>query len=55
MAEKESKKLLIVVDMQTDFITGVLGTPEAAGSWANVRARVAVARAGGEGLVFMRD
>ena len=55
MAEKESKKLLIVVDMQTDFITGVLGTPEAAAVLPNVRARVAVARAGGERVVFTRD
>ena len=27
--EKEKKKVLIVIDVQNDFVTGVLGTPEA--------------------------
>ena len=27
--EKEKKKVLIVIDVQNDFVTGSLGTPEA--------------------------
>lgn len=27
--KKEKKKVLIVIDVQNDFVTGVLGTPEA--------------------------
>lgn len=49
------KKLLVVVDMQADFIDGVLGTPEAAAILPNVRARIASARAGGETVIFTRD
>ena len=32
------KKTLIVIDMQNDFVTGVLGTPEAAAILPKVKA-----------------
>ena len=34
------KKLLIVVDMQNDFVTGALGTKEAEKIVPNVKARI---------------
>lgn len=37
------KKALIVVDMQNDFITGALGTPEAAAILPAVKAKIAAA------------
>lgn len=52
--EKE-KKLLVVVDMQNDFIGGVLGTKEAQNILPAVRARIADARKEGEEVVFTRD
>lgn len=52
--EKE-KKLLVVVDMQNDFIGGVLGTKEAQNILPAVRARIADARKEGEAVVFTRD
>lgn len=35
--EKEKKKVLIVVDVQNDFVTGSLGTPEAQAIIPNVK------------------
>lgn len=35
--EKEKKKVLIVIDVQNDFVTGVLGTPEAQAIVPNVK------------------
>ena len=35
------RKILIVVDMQNDFIDGALGTPEAVGIVENVKAKIA--------------
>ena len=55
MTKTEHPKLLVVVDMQADFIDGALGTPEAAAILPNVRARVARARAQGEAVAFTRD
>ena len=52
--EKE-KKLLVVVDMQNDFIGGVLGTKEAQSILPAVRARIADARKEGEEVAFTRD
>ena len=46
-------KILIVVDMQKDFIDGALGTPEAAAITANVAARIADGR--GELVLFTQD
>jgi len=48
-------KLLIVVDMQTDFVDGALGTAEAATIVPAVKARIERAIAEGERLIFTRD
>lgn len=52
---EREKKLLVVVDMQNDFIGGVLGTKEAQSILPAVRARIADARKEGEEVVFTRD
>ncbi|MBE7030068.1 MAG: cysteine hydrolase [Ruminococcaceae bacterium] len=49
------KKLLIVVDMQNDFITGSLGTPEAQEILPKVAEKVARAEAEGTPVVYTRD
>lgn len=49
------RKLLIAVDLQKDFIDGVLGTREAQSILPAVRERLARARAEGETIVFTRD
>lgn len=49
------KKLLVVVDMQHDFLTGALQNPDAEAVLPAVRARIARARAEGECVVFTRD
>lgn len=48
-------KLLIVIDMQNDFIDGSLGTKEAVAIVPNVAQKIAKARAAGETVVFTRD
>lgn len=52
---EREKKLLIVVDMQNDFIGGALGTQEAQSILPAVRARIADARKEGEEVAFTRD
>lgn len=52
---EREKKLLVVVDMQNDFIGGALGTQEAQNILPAVRARIADARKEGEAVVFTRD
>ena len=49
------KKLLVVVDMQNDFVTDALGTPEAVAIVPAVAERVAAAIEAGETVVFTRD
>ena len=49
------KKLLVVVDMQEDFIGGALGTAEAKTILPRVRERIAAARKDGYTVVFTRD
>ena len=49
------ERILIVVDMQKDFIDGALGTKEAIAIVPKVAARLAQARADGETVVFTRD
>ena len=49
------KKTLIVIDMQNDFVTGVLGTPEAAAILPKVKAKIQAARAAGQEILFTRD
>lgn len=41
-------KVLIVVDMQNDFIDGVLGTPEAKRIVSNVKAKIEADRQNGD-------
>lgn len=48
-------KALIVIDMQNDFISGSLGTPEAASIVPLVQKKIAAARADGWHVVFTRD
>lgn len=52
---EREKKLLVVVDMQNDFIGGALGTQEAQSILPAVRARIADARKEGEEVAFTRD
>ena len=49
------KKLLIVVDMQNDFITGVLGTPEAQAILPTVTAHIRARRTEGYTLLATLD
>lgn len=48
-------KLLVVIDMQNDFITGSLGTPEAQGIVKKVKARINQAVKNNEKVAFTRD
>lgn len=48
-------KLLIVIDMQNDFIDGVLGTKEAIGIVGNVAAKIFEYRSKGYPVIFTRD
>ena len=48
-------KVLAVIDMQNDFISGALGTPAAQAIVPAVRRRIAEARAAGETVVFTLD
>lgn len=50
-----NKKLLVVVDMQRDFLEGALGTREAQALLPRVRERIEGAKAAGETVVFTRD
>ena len=49
------RKLLIVIDMQNDFITGPLGTPEAQDILPNVAAKIKEYRQNGNEILFTRD
>lgn len=49
------QKLLIVVDMQRDFVTGALGTPEARAMVPAVVEKVKRFLEGGDDVVFTRD
>lgn len=48
-------KVLIVIDMQNDFITGPLGTPEAQAIVPKVKAKIEKYRANGDQIIFTRD
>lgn len=50
-----SGKLLIVIDMQNDFIDGALGTAEAVAIVGNVKAKMDAYRAAGDDIIFTRD
>ena len=47
--------VLVVVDMQNDFVSGALGTPEAAAIVPHVVDRVAAAVDAGEEIIFTHD
>ena len=49
------KKLLIVIDMQNDFIYGSLGTGEARAVLPYVKAKIEEYRKAGQEIVFTRD
>lgn len=49
------KKTLIVVDMQNDFINGVLGTKEAESIVSNVKKKIEEYQANGDEIIFTRD
>ena len=48
-------KVLVVVDMQNDFITGSLGTKEAQAIVPNVKKKIDEAVANGDLIIFTRD
>ncbi len=48
-------KVLIVVDMQNDFIDGALGTPEAVSIVGNVKAKIEEYRKNNDRVIFTRD
>lgn len=49
------KKLLVVVDMQKDFIDGALGTPEAVAIVCNVKRKIEEYEASGDEVIFTLD
>ena len=49
------KKLLIVVDMQNDFVTGALGSARAQQIVLRVKARIEEYRQSGDSVLFTRD
>lgn len=49
------KKLLIVVDMQNDFITGTLGSPQAEKILPKVKAKIEETKKNGDDILFTRD
>lgn len=48
-------KVLIVVDMQNDFVTGVLGTPEARAIVPNIKAKIEEYKKNGWDVIFTQD
>ena len=48
-------KLLVVVDMQKDFVDGALGTPEAQAIVENVVKKVKKAKEAGDQIIFTMD
>ena len=49
------KKLLIVIDMQNDFITGSLGSPQAQAILPNVKAKIEHYKKNEDKVIFTRD
>lgn len=47
--------ILVVVDMQNDFVTGSLGTPEARAIIPYIQEKIAIARQHGDQVIFTRD
>lgn len=48
-------RVLIVVDMQNDFIDGALGTPEAVAIVPKVRAKIEEYKKNGDQIIFTKD
>ncbi len=48
-------KILIVVDVQKDFVDGALGTKEAVGIIPRVKAKIAEYKQNGDNIIFTRD
>ena len=48
-------KVLVVVDMQNDFINGALGTPEAQAIVPNVKKKIEAAAKNGDLIVYTKD
>ncbi len=48
-------KTLLVIDMQNDFITDALGTPEAQAIVDKVKAKIDAYRAAGDEIIYTRD
>lgn len=51
----ETRELLVVVDMQNDFITGPLGTKEAQAIVPNVKKKIEAFVQNGQPVIFTRD
>ncbi len=51
----DTRELLVVVDMQNDFITGALGTAEAQAIVPNVKAKIDEFIENGQQVIFTRD
>ncbi|MBQ5658661.1 MAG: cysteine hydrolase, partial [Peptococcaceae bacterium] len=51
----DTRDLLVVVDMQNDFITGALGTKEAQAIVPNVKAKIDEFVQNGQQIIFTRD
>ncbi len=49
------KRLLVVIDMQTDFVNGSLGTKEAEAIVENVKAKIEEYQSEGWKIIFTRD
>ncbi|MBQ4275674.1 MAG: isochorismatase family protein, partial [Lachnospiraceae bacterium] len=50
-----SKKTLIVIDMQNDFVDQALGTPEAVAIVDNVKKKIAEFSSRGDEIIFTQD
>ena len=48
-------KILTVIDMQNDFVAGVLGTKEAVAVLPNVKKKIDTYIAAGDEVIFTRD
>lgn len=48
-------KILIVVDMQNDFITGTLGSSQAQDIVSNVKRKIEIYKQNGDKIIFTRD
>ena len=49
------RKVLVVIDMQNDFVTGVLGSKEAVAVLPNVKKKIDAYMAAGDEVIFTRD